>query len=128
MPFDLVVDSIIVPPGVRAPCPSMVQVVVRNLGPDSAPFPFDVCLQIVAFAEEPFSPQYYQRVGRFDEGGASLGAHKTVTAQFDLQFPCRPQAWVAAEVDCNTLLPGPPSGNLRSNPRSGILVPVTLVP
>jgi hypothetical protein len=135
MLFDLIIDSIIVPPGVRAPCSTTVQVVVRNLGPDPAPLPFDVCLQIVAFAEEPFSPQYYRRI-ESEEHGGTLGVNQTVTAPFDLQFPCRPQAWVAAEVDCNLLLPKyqppqppqPATGHKRTNPHSGILMPVTLVP
>jgi hypothetical protein len=133
MLFDLVVDSIVVPPGIRAPCPTTVLVVVRNMGPDPAPLPFDVCLQIVAFAEEPFSPQYSRRIESGEEGGGSLGPNQTVTAQFDLQFPCRPQAWVAAEVDCNLLLPAfqsgpPPSGHKRTQPQLGIMVPVQLVP
>jgi hypothetical protein len=131
--FDLVVDSIIVPPGLRAPCPTTILVVVRNLGPDPAPYPFDVCLQIAAFAEEPFLPQFSQRVDSPERGGG-LGVNQTVTVRFsNLAIPCRPQAWLAAEVDCNLLLPKfqagpPPSGHQRSNPGSGIIVPVHLVP
>jgi hypothetical protein len=121
---DLVIDSIVLPPWVTAPCSTKIQVVVRNAGLAPAPYPFEVCLQIAAFVEEPFVPEWFERVGIPWEGPSALAPGQTASVQFDLGFPCRPQAWVIAEVDCK----GQVTGNLRSDPRKAVFTLVRLVP
>ena len=44
MPPDLSVDRIVLPTRVTAPCPRHIEVVVRNIGSDPAPYPVEVCL------------------------------------------------------------------------------------
>jgi hypothetical protein len=122
VPADLVVDAIVLPRTVTAPCPTPVQVVVRNAGADPAPYPFEVCLQIAAGAEEPFFPEFVRRVGRAGEGSGSLAPARTVKVDFDVNFPCRRQNWVKAEADCQSAVPD----NLRTDPDMAVFVPAVV--
>ena len=116
---DLVIDAIILPPIVTAPCPTQVGVVVRNAGTRSARFPFAVCLQVAAGAEEAFRAEYVKKVARGGEGLRALGPNQSVQVDFEVVFPCRAQSWVAAEADCRHSV----VGNLRSAPHRSQVVP-----
>ena len=121
---DLVIDAIVLPSVVTAPCPTQVGVVVRNVGTSPARFPFAVCLQVAAGAEEAFVPEYVQTVERRGEGVGALAPHQSVKVDFEVVFPCRSQSRVVAEADCRSSV----GGNLRSKPRRSQVVSVVLVP
>src|SRR5436190_6244888 len=118
MPSDLVVDDIILPPTVTAPCPTSVVVVVRNQGTDPAPYPFAVCLQIAKGGEERFRPEFVQQLERTERSPA-LFPGQTVSVPFEISFPCLSPVWVMAEADCTRMV----HGNLRTNPGMTVYVP-----
>jgi hypothetical protein len=106
-----------------APCPTPVDVEVVNLGPDPAPFPIDVCLQVAASSDGPFTGGYIQ-VARGAEG-LSLAKNATVTVRFMASFPCGGQVWLRATADCLLKVPG----NAHTNPSKTVPVsPVGAAP
>jgi hypothetical protein len=132
MPCDLVVDAIILPSTVSAPCPTPVEVRVRNLGPDPASYPISVCLWVLATEETPLGPVR----PRLIEGaeGQSLAPNQTASAMFNVTFPCQTQSWLRAEADCHRHRLGMPPyfpvpGNLATNPSMTIpVMAIALVP
>ena len=123
MPPDLVVDKVVLPSPVTAPCPQQVQVVVRNAGADAAPYPFSVGLYWDANGEPSHAPLRVCTVDRPAEG-AVFKPGDTVTCSFDVAFPCRPQNFVRAVADVYYNVPT----NKRSNADVTQSVPVVLAP
>jgi hypothetical protein len=121
MPSDLTVGTITVvsppasPPPV-APCPTPVDVEVVNLGPDPAPLPIDVCLQVSASSDGPFTAGYI--VVTRDGEGLQLAKNASVTVRFMVSFPCGGQAWLRATADCLLKVPG----NAHTNPSKTVPV------
>lgn len=123
MPCDLVVDAIIPPAALLAPCPTQVDVRIRNLGPDPARYPIGVCVTVRSAAEEPFSPIFFAVIDRGE--GHTLAANQTAVATVEVRLPCQGQAWLTAEADCPRQVPG----NLALAPSMTISIqPITLVP
>lgn len=123
MPPDLVVDKVVLPGPVTAPCPQQIQVVVRNAGSDPASYPFSVGLYWDADDERSHAPLLVCRVDRPGEG-AVFKPGDTATCTFDVAFPCMPQNFVRAVADVfHQIL-----GNLRSNADVTQSVPVVLAP
>ena len=97
MPSDLIVSRILLPPTVSAPCPVDVDVEITNIGDEPAELPFDVAL---AFSnpDEPVRQATLIRWAHAAEG-RSIVPNQTVTVNFQVVFPCRPQVtlWVVAD-------------------------------
>lgn len=115
MASDLIVTKILVPPYVTAPCPTRVNVEITNVGQNTAPFPFDVAIDIPQNAEGPVAPVVPPR---WLEGEGGLGPNQARTVSFEIAFPCQPQALLRAIADYSLTV----SNNLRSKPR--LVIPV----
>jgi hypothetical protein len=132
MPCDLVVDAIILPSTVSAPCPTRVEVRVRNLGPDPALYPISVCLAVLVDQETLFDRWLFGGISGAE--GQSLAPNQTASAIFQVAFPCQTQSWLRAEADCARRNPGIPPyhgvpGNLATNPSMTIpVMAIALVP
>jgi hypothetical protein len=124
MPPDLSVDKIVLPTLVTAPCPQQLEVVVRNIGSDPAPYPFEVCLSFDDGHEQGAVRELSCTVNPVAEGGGALAVNDTVTCTYDVAFPCKPHNDVRAVADCRRIVPH----NLRTNADVTLPVSVVLVP
>jgi hypothetical protein len=102
MSADLRVVALKLPSPLRAPCPSIIVVEVRNDGVDPAvPSPFDVAIDISNSIERPFVGRFFARVNH--ESGLAPGA--SVLVQVGVQFPCSSTVWVRADADVTRQIP-----------------------
>jgi hypothetical protein len=96
MAADLRVIAVLLPTPLRAPCPSIIYVTVRNDG--STPTTsgkFDVSINITDSVEKPFTTNFFTIVDR--EATLQPGAILKVPVR--VQFPCLTSVWVRADVD-----------------------------
>ena len=122
MPPDLAVDKIVLPTPITAPCPHEIEVVVRNIGSDPAPYPFEVCLSFDDGREQFTVRELSCAVKPAPEGGGALAVNDTVTCTYDVVFPCKPYNFVRAVADCRRVVPQ----NQRTN--ADVTLPVSVVP
>jgi hypothetical protein len=112
MTSDLAITDIICPPTVTAPCATTVKVVLQNSGPDPAPFPIGVCLDVFLTERDDQAALHMQEWLRAADDQLYLQATGKIAAYFRVSFPCVREAWLAATADC------PPTvvNNARSVP------------
>ena len=117
MTSDLAVTKLLIPLPVRAPCPTRVLVEITNVGPDPAPFPFDVAVDIPQNVEGPFVPQF---APTWIDGEGGLGPNQVRMVSFEITFPCQPQALLRATADYSQTV----FGNIRKV-RPTLVIPVS---
>src|SRR3982751_5505567 len=121
MPADLKVVSVLLPSPLRAPCPVVVQVTIRNDGPDSAdPVPYDVTIdlgpndaQTTRFKTTVTTPE-----------GQHLAPGQTIIVSVVVRFPCAATVLLRATVDPTVQIPN----NVPSAPSQTLSVSPTGTP
>jgi hypothetical protein len=101
MPSHLIINSIILPPSVDAPCPTEVTVLVQNIGNSTARGAFFVCLEIRDNIENRpvIDMKLLQKLG---EGGLPSG--QVLKVNFDVSFPCAPSVQLTVIADCDPMV------------------------
>jgi hypothetical protein len=100
MTSDLVVNAIIPPTKVTAPCPTKITVEILNNGPDPAVGIFEVCLDVFFFSVEEKAVQHYSEWVKEHEG-QRLSKGQMVSVVFEVQLPCASQVTIMATADCS---------------------------